>query len=509
MKFWHIRRVLIVWLACIFVGRAMVYGPPGKLSELSAEMQEKIKAAVESPSLDRREGPYSTPMYYLMYKGYEYRGDDDRDPKSRCYPSLEGKTGPDYGHWTLDRNRPDWQEAMIRDWADLGLNNTHLEIHPINAKFSMDPDYAQAISDFSRLSNKYGMRVGVRLDAPDETVLWSMHPANPHNRRKEYVEWVRQVASLLKGRTEYYVLGDELTLYAPSKTKPVNAWTVAIYADYFKEIRAAIKTADPDAIVSMFASSSGQWSNVVDLLQHGYASFGDAVAINNYDYTAASKFFADRDRLAPNLKFLTNGVGYVSIGTIKNRYPEGDAYHHAASEEEQGAGIAKAMFAWWDLGADTAPYYVSLRNWVRDDVTYPNWYGFFGFEDYVIDHDQLTVKKYPGWHALQTITHIFYNRDKLHPLGGEVTCSKPVSMFRAFERPISVGSELIVMIWNDTPADVTLDVIDKEFSYPTQVDLFDYHHWTDLPMGTGKDHAKLKVHAGPTPVILRMIRLIP
>ena len=57
---------------------------------------------------------------------------------------LKGKPGIDWGSWKLDRNRPDWQEAMVRDWAELGLNSTHLNIYPVDGKLEIDPDWAKA-----------------------------------------------------------------------------------------------------------------------------------------------------------------------------------------------------------------------------------------------------------------------------------------------------------------------------------------------------------------------------
>src|SRR5438874_2703327 len=84
-------------------------------SALPADQQARLKKMVEPPPLARRRVCYSTPMYYLMHAGYQYLGNEDKDPQQRCYPSMRGKLGPDFGFWKLDRNRPDWQEAMIRD----------------------------------------------------------------------------------------------------------------------------------------------------------------------------------------------------------------------------------------------------------------------------------------------------------------------------------------------------------------------------------------------------------
>ncbi len=477
---------------------------PDQFSLLSKPAQDQIRHLVEPPV--QRRGCYSTPMYYLMYSGYEYHGDEDKQPDQRFYPSMKGTVGPDFGKWKLEKNRPDWQEAMLRDWAELGLNSTHLNVYPTDGELTLSPDYAQALRDYVRLSQKYGLKIGVRLDAPDETVLWSMHPANPQNRRTEYIAWVRQVVSILNGQTAYYVLGDELTLHHGGTTMPAKGWTPEQYLDYFKQVSGAIKSIDPVAKVSMFGASSGEWFNVLWLLENGYAQVGDAVAVNHYDYTIAPRFIADRDRLAPGKLFLTSGVGYVSLGTVQPRYPVGDSYSPQTSESSHAAAIARTMFSWWDIGADVAPYYISLRNWEIDGKTYPRWFGFFGFEDYVIHHDQLTVKRYPGWYSYQTIAHVFYNRDEFKSPSFKVTSDQPLTKLRAYEHALVSGSELVLMLWNDLPMKTRIRIDSARYRLPVKVLLSDFHHWADVDHEVSADGCTLSVEVGPEPVIIRLVR---
>jgi hypothetical protein len=491
---------------CLFACLNACANPGAKFSDLSASEQQAIKDACKPPPLAKRRGPYSTPMYYLMVKGYDYDGNEDVGPNDRCYSKMNGKVGPDWGSWKIDRNRPDWQEAMIKDWADLGLNNTHLNLFPIDGKLSLDADYTRAIQDFVALSAKYGLRVGVRLDSLDETKLWTMHPANPENRRKEYLGWVKEVATLLKGSTAYYVLGDELTLKQPAENLPKDAWTAPMYLDYFKEVSSAIKSADPSAKVCMFGASSGEWFNVLWLLENGYAQVGDGVAINHYDYSTVPKFFADRDRLAPGKMFLTNGVGYISAGTVTERYPQGDGYSPMPTEDAHAAAVAKTMFMWWDLGADTAPYYICLRNWVNDGKVYPRWFGFFGFQDFVIENDQLSVKHYPAWFAYQAVANTFYNRSEMKTV--EVKSSEPISKLRAFEHAIPGGSELLLMVWNDDGAakQTTITIASDKFKFPVRVSLADMQQWESLPSEVSNGSTTLQLTVGNVPQIIRLVQ---
>jgi hypothetical protein len=289
---------------------------------------------------------------------------------------------------------------------------------------------------------------------------------------------------------------------------PADFWTPGKYLEYFKQISTTIKQVDPDAKVSMFAASSGEWFNVLYLLEHGYAEFGDGVAINHYDYRAVPKFFADAAKLAPNLLFLSNGVGYCSLGTVEPRYPQGDPYGKARDEQAHGSNIAKNMFAWWDLGAATAPYYVSLRNWVMDGKVYPRWYGFFGFEDFVIENDKLTVKRYPGWHAYQTITHTFYDRERFKTPGFEVKPSTELTMFRAYEHETAGGSELLLMLWNESkePVKTSINILSAAYRYPVKVSTFDYRQWSDIPYDLSERAVNLEVEASREPTIIRLVR---
>lgn len=478
-----------------------------KFSDLPADHQQQMRKMTTPPAAKDRYGPYSTPMYYLMYKGYSYDGSLDKGPQDRTY--IKDKPGPDYGHWELDRNRPDWQEAMVKDWADLGLNNTHLNIYPLDEKYDLPADYLKAISDFAQLSEKYGLKVGVRLDPPGGYVAWDVNPDNPDNHLKEYLQWTKKLAELLKGKTAYWVLGDELTLHEKTeKELPPKAWTTEGYLNYFKQVSSTIKEADPQAKVSMFGAESGKWYVVLNLLKHGYAEYGDAVAINYYNYSDVPKFFDDARKLAPKLMFLSNGVGYCSNGLVEPRYPQGDPYSKLLTEEAHGNTIAKNMFAWWDLGASTAPYYISLRNWVRDGKVYPRWFGFFGFEDYVIDNDQLSVKRYPGWYAFATISHTFYNRDQFKKPEFEVKSSAELTMQRAYEHKLPGGSELLLMLWNDKGNQkTTIDLGSAAYQYPVRVDNFDYQKWSDVPYRVEDGRVVMDLEVGAQPVILRLMKV--
>jgi hypothetical protein len=256
----------------------------------------------------------------------------------------------------------------------------------------------------------------------------------------------------------------------------------------------------------MFGAESGKWNNVLYLLEKGYAQYGDAVAINYYNYQDIPKFFDEARKLAPGLLFLSNGVGYVSNGTVTLRYPEGDGYQPQNTEEQHACTIAKNMFAWWDLGASTAPYYITLRNWIIDGKVYPRWFGFFGFEDYIIDaHGNMTVKRYPAWYAFQTITHTFYNREQFKTPEFSVNSSAKLTMFRAYCRNLQGGRELVMMLWNDgEQVKTSITIGSPKFKYPVSLSLFNYNKWSDVPYTVTKEGSVIEINASPQPQIIRL-----
>jgi len=476
-------------------------------SSLPTLQKYRIRQMVAPPEPHQRYGCYSTPAP-VFFEGREFKGNADSDPDKRVYPKMKGKKGPDYGYWKLKRNRTDWQDVLMRNWAELGFNNTHCSIFPGKKGLQFTPSFRKAIESYAQISARHGIKVGVRLDAVGGTKAWEMNPDNPDNVIKEYLVWAKEVAGILKGKTAYYVLGDEMTLHKAQPGLSPRKWTPEKYLKYFRQVSTAIKQVDPQAKVSMFGTSSGEWFNVLYLLEIGYAQYGDGVAINYYNYRDIPKFFDDARRLAPDLMFLSNGVGYCSCGPVQPRYPQGDPYHKYPTEEKHAAAVAKNMFAWWDLEADTAPYYVTIRNFVFDGVVKPYWYGFFGFEDIVIDkYGNATIKRYPGWYAFQTVAHTFYNRDDFKKPAFDVTSSADLSMFRTYEHKLTGGSELVIMLWNDKgKINTTVKIADAAYQYPVRIFLFNYHEWSDVPYQIEDNTVKMDLEVGAEPLIIRLVR---
>jgi hypothetical protein len=484
-------------------------------SSLSVSQCRKIETRLAPPPTAQRNSPYSTPMYYLLHQGY-------RDGVGAMDPIPAGNL-------ILDRNRPDWQEVILRDWVELGLTST---LYLTTPQDWSNPYAIQAIEDYFAISKKLGLRIAIRLGG-DRTLQgiegsgWALHPQNTQNRIEEYVKWVAKVATACAGKVDYYIVGDEVN--SNSWEEPIGngktrrgvkapldrSWTPQVYMEVFTQIAKTIKAADPQAKVSMFGMGGADWPYVKSLLDLGYAEYGDAVAANIFQNESTEKiqsFVQNVTTAAPHFKFYSNGVGYVPARDT-NFYPV-NPYKTLYDDIEQAHIIAKVMIQGFDAGWDALPYYIIVRQWILPDGSNaPHWYGFFGFEDLVIDEfDNLTVKRYPGWYAFQTVAHTFYDRDKFTAPNFRVTSSEELSMFRVYQHQLSKSpnndSELIIIAWNDSETtQTTIEIDTTRYKYPTQISLFNYNKCTDIPYTVTDGKTKMKLSVSSEPMIIRLLDL--
>jgi len=479
---------------------------PIAFSELPLVKQRAIEERVAPPPVAQRDAPYSTPMYYLFSKGYQ--------------DGVGAAVGK--GNLVLDRNRPDWQEDLLKNWVELGLTSTHFLTYPSQWE---DPYAVQAIEDYFALSKKQGLRIGLRLGGDQsfgglEGSGWDLHPNNPENRIDEYIAWAKKVAAMGKGRVDYYVLGDELNLgrwEAPTgqagKTRGYKAeegkkWTPDVYMKVFAKLSQAIKSVDPQAKVSMFGMGGLDWDYVDGLFKAGYARYADGVAANigNQPYEKIQNFVKNVMAVAPHFKFYSNGVGYVGVKDT-NFYPTNSKGKY--TELEHGILVGKIMFRCFDAGWDSTPYYIVVRQWQLADGSYaPHWYGFFGFLEPVLDkYDNMTFKKYPGWYSFQTISHIFYSKSNTKLAPYKMKLSKDVDFSRVYLRN---NYECLLVLWNNkagkkTTTSITLP--NQKYKYPVHINLCNYRQYNDLPYQLNTDGSLVipDVKVTDRPVIIRLI----
>lgn len=253
--------------------------------------------------------------------------------------------------------------------------------------------YIRKIDLFVDLCHEMGIRPAFRLGVFNrETGLW--HPADPSGSIEPYTDWVGRLAERYRGRIDHYVVGDELNRGFKSGWKGTAE-------EYFTEIlvpvASALREADPDAEISSSSTSSSPakaWN--LELIKLGLADQADGIGCNLWnghleDPSDVKALMEEARALWPDIKFFSNGTGYA----------ERDGLHDAG----QVARVAQSMFTLWDLGWDSAPYYLygfSVTADTKQD------FGLVGFPR----KDQ-PAQYTDAWYAYQTIAHTFYNRDQL------------------------------------------------------------------------------------------------
>ena len=498
-----------LFLFCLNTYSQSDYSSPVKkttgFSQLPLSQQRAILNKVAAPDIVDRDAPYSTPMYYLLCAGY-------RDGVG----AMVGK-----GNLVLDRNRPDWQEDLMKDWVDLGLTATHFLTYPSQWEKAST---VEAIENYFNISEKYGMKIGIRLGGDKsfgglEGSGWDLHPNNPENRIDEYVEWTKRVVRKGKGRVAYYILGDELNLggwEAPTgdkgKTEGHRAdedkkWTPEIYMRVFPKLTTAIKNIDPDVKVSMFGMGGLDWDYIDALFKLGYGKYADGVAANisNNSAEEIQHFVKKVTDVAPNFKFYSNGIGYVRAKNT-NFYPTNTTGKY--DDVEQGIEVAKIIFRCFDAGWDSTPYYIVIRQWRLADGTFaPHWYGLMGFTDLVLDaDDNLTFIHFPAWYSFQTISHVFYSKNKTKPAPFNMKLSTSVDFSRIYVRN---NYECLIILWNNRQGEesVSITLPTQKYIYPVKISLFNHRKVSDIPYQLEEKNRLLiqDIRIGRAPVIIRLV----
>ena len=223
--------------------------PGVAFSSLPANEQTRLRRATAPKPLAERVNPYSTPMYYPMWGG----------------------SSPD------GTQRSDLQEALIREFAELGMSKIHFYAYPdgvgatntADIHYSVSPANKLGIEELVRICKQYGVKIGLRVDLPyvrvpewdrpglDPAVsYWLCNPRNPDNQLAQYAGWLKEMVTLLQGNLEYIVIGDEVSDYDIDRTTFLDgvAWNGTYGGD-------ALPSASMPAW-SIYANS-GMWSGSI------------------------------------------------------------------------------------------------------------------------------------------------------------------------------------------------------------------------------------------------------
>lgn len=266
---------------------------------------------------------------------------------------------------------------------------------------SFGDNYLKMIDLFVDLCHEMGIQPSLRLgDFDHHTGLW--HPADPSGDIEPYAAWVGRIAERYRGRIGHYIIGDELNRGTPS------GWVgdARTYLDTFLiPMSHAIRGADPDTLISACATSSSPataWQ--MQLIEMGLPKYADGIACNLWhgnleDRGAVQELMDEARERWPDVKFFSSGVGYAERDGI--------------ADPDQAARVAQTMFNLWDMGWDSAAYYLFTFSVTADTKQD---FGLIGFaaED---KNNEVT----DAWRAYQTIAHTFYNREQMREPAFEIT----------------------------------------------------------------------------------------
>ncbi len=469
-------------------------GPKAEgFSNLPQLRQLAFRLRSEAKPLSERVNPYSTPMYYPQWGG----------------------SSPD------GTQRSDIQEALFKEFAELGMTKIHFNTYPDgvgteNISFTISDQTKVGIKEVSRISKAYDLKVGLRLDPPYKRAMefdapgkdpavsfWISHPRNPDNKIKEFSQWIKDVLTLFDGQVDYVILGDEM---GDSNRGNKEDWSTEDYMGFLKTCVQAVREVAPEVKVSGYAASSSRFKDILDLVKAGYGNVANAVAFNHYDYNAVTQYMTELKELNHGQSFalLSNGVGYISSDT-KERNPPTDPYSRY-NNKGQADMIARTMFSWWLNNAYVAPYYVSIRALKQPGKETPYWYGFFGYMDLVLDaNSNPTFTRYPGWYAFRTVANIFDSRPDFAKPEFPVTLSATKDIeFYALERS---GRDLTIILWktNNVNSSVDITVDSNKYGFPVQIDLFNHQKFSDVTAEKTANGILLKgVKLSMEPTILRL-----
>lgn len=412
-----------------------------------------------------------------------------------------------YYHLTPDEAQARRMLASIRE---MGATRVHALVYWWQAetlggdywKKDYSPEFIgeghyKSLDLFVSISREMGMTPSLRLGSSREwNGLW--HPADPSGSIEPYAKWVTTLAERYRGKIDHYVIGDEEN----------QRWSAKEYFDnMFAPLAKAIRAGDPAAKISACATSSSpltQWQ--LELIRLGLPKLGDGVACNFWsmqidDLTELLDMMKQVRNVWPKAKFYSNGMGYAENRGLDDQY--------------QAAIVAQCMFNLWDVGWESAPYYLYGFSITAD--TRQN----YGLVELPTADKPIVVSA--AWRAYQTIAHTFIDRTAMKDSKLKITVSPAIEAkaedgtllklsppgvyVRAFER----GDELVLYLAYRnvrTPRDgvVAVEISSDAWREPQLVPLLDYTARKPVEMSVVDGRVRLvdvPVSLQPTIIILR------
>ena len=338
---------------------------------------------------------------------------------------------------------PAQTRRVLQSLKDLGITRAHALVYWWQAETLggdywkkdyppnlMEKGYYRALDNFVSISHELGISPSFRLGSNREwSGLW--HPADPSGSVDTYARWVPTLAERYQGKIDHYVIGDEENQRFSAKD---------YYQQMFLPLAKAVRKGDPTARISSCATSSSpakEWN--LELIAQGLPQYADGIACNFWhvqldDLNELTDLMSRVRAVWPAARFYGNGMVY--------------AQNTSPGDLQQAAIVAQCMFNLWEVGWDSAPYY--LYNYSVTSDTKQN-YGIANLPD-----ASRPLEPSVAWRSFQTIAHVFDDREKVRSSsvlatarpatsvgvedGSEIHLAPPAPKLRVFEK----GDELII-----------------------------------------------------------------
>lgn len=366
--------------------------------------------------------------------------------------------------------------------------------------------YYRALDLYVHVSRELGLKPALRLGSFREwDGLW--HPADPSGSVEHYAAWVETLAARYRGQIDHYIIGDEENrAFAPTG---FDGSAEAYLKRMFIPLAEAIRKGDPEAKISTCGVSSApdtKW--LLELIKLGLPKYGDGVGCNLWhgvveDTWQVTQFMAAVRKVWPQARFYSSGVGYV--------------INRGEHDRHQAAIAAQTMFTLWDIGWDSAAYYLYRFSITADTKQNYGLIDFDGGEGKYLYTD--------AWKAYQTIAHTFYDRDRLKdcpfPItfsaaqaltaedGTKIELAPPDPVVRAFVR--EDRQLLIYLAYGPrAPREGTLRIVihSDQWAQPQRIPLLDYMAREDVKHRVEDGKLILEdVCVGVEPAIITLRRL--
>lgn len=368
--------------------------------------------------------------------------------------------------------------------------------------------FMRSLDYFVRISHELGLRPALRLGSFREwNGLW--HPAEPSGSVERYAEWVGRIARRYAGKIDHYVIGDEEN--KPHAATGFDGSARAYLEKMLIPLAKAVREGDPAAKISACGSSSSPATTwTFELIKLGLPQYADGLACNLWyvlieDRWEIEQFLRQVREVWPQVRFYANGVVYAN--------------HRGLNDAQQAGIVAHAMFTLWDLGWESAPYY--LYTFSRTADTNED----FGLLRLPTATQPAEVSD--AWHAYQTIAQTFRDRRELSPVpfrirlrqadqfraadGSTLRIAPPEPLIKAWIR--GDRQLLMYLVYPDSrePRSGRWDVVleTKDWACPQEIPLFDYRKRVDQGYDVEGDSwvvPAVPVSAMPKIITLRRVR---